>query len=107
MGDLTPFHHQKIKETLSLFHSVTSDVTLCIINGQIQQLKSYLLLQKNHKKERDRICASIEKMTKEIWHDSKVFLFGSSINGLGFKGSDLDAFVEMADKKCKFFILYT
>ena len=63
------------------------------------------MLQKNHKKERDEICASVEKITKEIYSDSKVYLFGSSINGLGFKGSDLDAFVEVADTKCKFFKL--
>ena len=98
MGDLTPFDHQEIKETLSLLDD---------INDQIQNLKSFLLLQKNHHKEREEIRASIEKITKEICPDSKVYLFGSSINGLGFKGSDLDAFVEMADKKCKFFILYT
>ena len=44
MGDLTPFDHQEIKETLSSFID---------INEQVQNLKSVLLLQKDHNKERD------------------------------------------------------
>ena len=52
------------------------------------------MLCKEDFKLREDIRDSIENLVKELNQDFKVFLYGSSVNGVGFKGTDIDVFVD-------------
>ena len=77
-----------IQETLAKF----SD-----INEQMYYLRSLCSLESIDLKQRDEICNFIETFLKELYPKCKVHMFGSSVNGLGFKNSDIDAYVDFKD----------
>lgn len=88
--------HRKIRQALAKFG---------YINEEINYLKSCLLLSKDDLKQRKYVCDSIREIVKELKSDYEVHLFGSSVSGLGFMWSDLDAFVELPNAQCKFCLL--
>ena len=76
--------HKEIQESLS---------KLCDINEQMSLLRSLCSLQSEDLKQREEIRHFIENLLKKLYPRCKVHLFGSSINGLGFKDSDIDAYI--------------
>ena len=76
--------YEDIKDSLSAI----SD-----INGQMKKLRSLCELEDNDINQREKIREFIENILKELYPDCTAHLFGSSVNGLGFKGSDIDVYV--------------
>ena len=85
MTDAHLLPHDEIKISLSKF----SD-----INEQIRNLRSFLMLKEEDVKLREKVCITIKNLIKELNFDFKVYLFGSSVNGLGFRWSDIDISVQ-------------
>ena len=85
MTDTHLLPHDEIKITLSKF----SD-----IDEQIRNLRTFLVLNEEDVKQREEVCIAIKNLIKELNFDFKVYLFGSSVNGLGFKWSDIDISVQ-------------
>lgn len=88
--------HEKIIQALTKFG---------YINEEINYLKFCLLPSKEEFKQRRDVCDSIREIVKDLKSDYEVHLFGSSVNGLGFIWSDLDAFVELPNAQCTFCLL--
>ena len=76
--------YEDIKDSLSAI----SD-----INDQMKKLRSLCELEDNDINQREKIREFIENLLKELYPECKAQLFGSSVNGLGFKGSDIDVYV--------------
>jgi len=76
--------YEDIKDSLSAI----SD-----INGQMKKLRSLCELEDNDINQREKIREFIENILKELYPECTAHLFGSSVNGLGFKGSDIDVYV--------------
>ena len=86
--------HGNINRTLSSFQHIYEE---------INYLKTHLSLKKEDYNQRKEVCESIRKIVKELNPDYEVQLFGSSVNGVGFRfWSDLDAYVELPNAQCKF-----
>ena len=76
--------YEDIKDSLSAI----SD-----INDQMKKLRSLCELEDDDINEREKIREFIENVLKELYPECTAHLFGSSVNGLGFKGSDVDLYV--------------
>ena len=69
------------------------------INEQMKELRSLCMLDSDDIHQREKVCKIIEKLLKEPHPeydktpDYTVHPYGSSVNGLGFKGCDIDAYV--------------
>ena len=86
-------------ENISIIQETLTKLT--DINEQMYCLRSLCSLQSNDLKQRDKICNFIETFLKELYPKCKVHMFGSSVNGLGFKHSDIDAYVDFKDNNMK------
>ena len=58
--------------------------------GQVQLMITELSLKEEEIKLRDLVCQLLQEVLQEVFVGSEVKAFGSSANGLGWKGSDLD-----------------
>ena len=67
--------------------------TISDINDQMKKLRSLCELEDNDINQREKIREFIENIMKELYPECTAHLFGSSVNGLGFKGSDIDVYV--------------
>ena len=76
--------YEDIKDSLS---------TISDINEQMKKLRSLCELEDDDINEREKIREFIENVLKELYPECTAHLFGSSVNGLGFKGSDVDLYV--------------
>ena len=76
--------HKEIQESLS---------KLSDINEQMSLLRSLCSLQGEDLKQQEEVRYCIEKLLKKMYPRCKVHLFGSRINGLGFRDSDIDAYI--------------
>ena len=65
-----------------------------LIKSQIELLKTIISLDDSNYKTRKKICDTIQSIFTPNSPDS-VHIFGSSKNGLGVKGCDLDIFLEL------------
>ena len=71
-----------------------SDGEECILDEQIKTLKSMICLDKSNTLNRNRICERLRTMLLPKFRAS-LHQFGSSANCLGFKGCDLDVYVDI------------
>ena len=66
------------------------------VNEQMISLKNLLLLQNHELKQRQEIVLFVEKTLRGFFPNCVAYLFGSSVNGLGFKGlSDVDIYLDL------------
>ena len=66
------------------------------VNEQMISLKNLLLLQNHEQKQRQEIVLFVEKTLRGLFPHCVAYLFGSSVNGLGFKGlSDVDIYLDL------------
>ncbi|XP_072020945.1 speckle targeted PIP5K1A-regulated poly(A) polymerase-like [Amphiura filiformis] len=65
------------------------------VSDQMNQLVSLLELPTSAIKLRYLICSLLEEVFKEFFPMCQVFPFGSSVNGFGIQGSDLDLHLEL------------
>ncbi len=55
-----------------------------------------------HSKNRELSCRwFFQESARRVFQNCSVSLFGSTVNGLGFRGCDIDAFVETGLAQCK------
>ena len=70
------------------------------INEQMKELRSLCMLDSDDMHQREKVCKSIENLLKEPHPEYDktpeytVHPYGSSVNGLGFKGCDIDVYVD-------------
>jgi DNA polymerase sigma len=75
--------YENIKESLS---------EISDIDGQMKKLRSLCELEDDEINQREKIREFIENILKEFYPECTAHLFGSSVNGMGFKGSDIDVY---------------
>ena len=64
---------------------------------QMKTLVQLLELTNQDIADRQTIATYIQESVSELYPKAKVYLFGSTVNGLGFKGCDIDSYVETGD----------
>ncbi|GBM87318.1 Poly(A) RNA polymerase, mitochondrial [Araneus ventricosus] len=77
-------------EQLPKASAVSSILTFTVISEQIETFSSVLSLTDEDKENRTAFCKWLEDVFKLYVSDHKLYQFGSSVNGMGFKGCDLD-----------------
>ena len=65
------------------------------IEEQMDELVQILELTQEDFDERAKIAQHIQNAVSDLYPNCVVYLFGSTVNGLGFKGCDIDAFVDL------------
>ena len=65
------------------------------VEEQMNELVSILELTQEDFDQRGKIATNIQSTVAELYPNCVVYLFGSTVNGLGFKGCDIDAFVDL------------
>ncbi|XP_050405949.1 speckle targeted PIP5K1A-regulated poly(A) polymerase [Patella vulgata] len=69
------------------------------INEQMAMLKDSMALTEEDFKQRNSICKMLLEVLKPYFPESTLHQFGSSVNGFGVKGCDLDLFLDFNDDK--------
>lgn len=64
------------------------------MSDQIKKFCSTISLTSEDTEKRKEFCRSLTELFKPYFSEFKVHLFGSSINGLGFKGCDADVSIQ-------------
>ncbi|CAL1292920.1 unnamed protein product [Larinioides sclopetarius] len=73
---------------------------------QMEMLASALSLSQDDVRNRIKFCQTLESLFKPFFSDFQIQIFGSTVNGLGFKGCDIDiSFETSAEVKEKNFYL--
>ena len=72
---------------------------------QMNSLVQLLQLTNQDIADRQTIATYIQTSVSELYPKAMVYLFGSTVNGLGFKGCDIDSYVETGDIEIQVFAL--
>lgn len=65
------------------------------VNEQMDSLAKYLVLKSDEIRQRHEVAHLIETSLKEYFPECVSHLFGSSVNGVGFKESDVDIYLDL------------
>ena len=65
------------------------------VNEQMDSLAKYLVLKNEEIHQRHEVAHLIETSLKEYFPECVSHLFGSSVNGVGFKESDVDIYLDL------------
>ncbi|GFT94241.1 poly(A) RNA polymerase, mitochondrial [Nephila pilipes] len=94
-----PVLHEELVKALRKCNSVTE---------QMEILVSILTLSPEDVKNRHKFCRTLELIFKPFFSNFKIQMFGSTMNGFGFKGCDIDmTFETSTELKEKIFYLET
>lgn len=94
-----PVSHEEILKVLRKCNSVAE---------QMETLVSTVSLSPEDIKNRHKFCKTLELIFKPFFNNFKIQMFGSTMNGFGFKGCDIDmTFETSTDLKERIFYLET
>ena len=65
------------------------------VNEQMDSLAKYLVLKPEEISQRHEVAHLIETSLKEYFPECDCHLYGSSVNGVGFKESDVDIYLDL------------
>ena len=77
-------------ETILHFFSITGLHLHCQVDEQVKLLMQQLCLTDEDIKLRRLVCQLLQEVLSEVYPGASVVPFGSTVNGVGWKGSDLD-----------------
>ncbi|GBN44180.1 Poly(A) RNA polymerase, mitochondrial [Araneus ventricosus] len=104
--DNPPIHRQPFKfEDMSFDKPVPHEDLIAAlykcetVSEQMETLASTLSLRQDDIRNRIKFCQTLESLFKPFFIDFKIQIFGSTVNGFGFKGCDIDISFETSAKE--------